>query len=308
VGSYILDALVQKNEICVIDNEYRGSNLDFLNKKYTINNKKNVRLEKADIRDQKKIAKIIEKFQPEIVFHLAAIAGVKTVLEDPLQVINVNLIASYNMAEIIAKTNSVKKIIYSSTSEVYGPTAYQLNEDAFTTQGTAYDPRWSYATSKMFTEHIFVALERQFGIKVAIGRLFNIYGPRQIGGGAINEFVTNALKNKPLVINDDGAQIRAWCYIDDCINGMLTIAEKGHGIYNIGNPRESLTTISLAKQIIKNTESKSKLIFKKIPYTDVRIRVPNTEKISKLGYIPKTDLNEGIRKVIKWKKSLNNDF
>lgn len=303
IGSYLLNSFIEQNEVCIIDNEYRGSNLNFLNKKQVSYNKKNLKFKKFDIRDKQKLSKSFNEFKPEIVFHLAAIAGVKTVLHDPIQVINVNLIGSYNLAEIISKTNSVEKIIYSSTSEVYGPTAYKLDEDSFTTQGTAYDPRWSYATSKMFAEHIFVALEKQFGIKLAIGRLFNVYGPRQIGGGAINEFVTKAMINKPLTINDDGTQIRAWCYVDDCVDGILAIAKKGHGIYNIGNPQESLTTIRLAKNIIEKTNSKSKIIFKKIPYTDVQIRVPNIEKISKLGYKPKIDLDEGILRFIQWKKS-----
>ena len=303
IGSHLLSSLLDKNKVCVIDNEYRGSNLGYVKKKYSTHYKKNVQLEKCDIRDKEKILEIFKKFEPEIVFHLAAIAGVKATLNDPLQVINVNSIACYNLSEIISKTNSVKKIIYSSTSEVGGPIDYQLDENAFTTQGTAYDSRWSYATSKLLTEHIFVALERKFNIDVSIARLFNVYGPRQIGDGAIHDFVTNAIMNKPLIIHNDGSQIRTWNYIDDCVDGLLIIAEKGKGIYNIGNPHELFTTISLAKQIIDYTNSKSQLIFKKIPYSDIQIRVPNIEKISKLGYKPEIDLKEGLSRYVHWIKS-----
>lgn len=303
VGSYLLENLIQKNQICIVDNEYRGSNFNYLKKKNSQLFQKNLSFERIDIVDKEKLSDVFSKFEPDIVFHLAGIAGVKTVLKDPLKVINVNLIGSYNLAEIASKSKSVKKIIYSSTSEVYGPTAYQLDEDSFTTQGTAYDPRWSYATSKLFAEHIFVAIQRQFGIPVSIGRLFNVYGPRQIGSGAIHEFTKNSILNKPLTIYDDGSQIRAWCYVDDCLNGLLLIAEKGNGIYNIGNPNESLTSIGLAKLIIDVTKSKSKLQYKKLNSSDVRVRVPNIKKIMKLGFLPKIDLREGLIQTAKWYKT-----
>lgn len=303
IGSYLVDNLISKNKICIVDNEYRGSNFDYLEKKNSKLFNKNLNFERIDIVDKEKLSHVFSKFEPDIVFHLAGIAGVKTVLNDPLKVINVNLIGSYNLAEIASKSKSIKKIIYSSTSEVYGPTAYQLDEDSFTTQGTAYDPRWSYATSKLTAEHIFVAIQRQFGIPVTIGRLFNIYGPRQIGSGAIHEFIKNSILNKPLTIYDDGAQIRAWCNVIDCLNGLLLITEKGNGIYNIGNPQEALTSIGLAKLVLDITKSKSKLQFKKLNSSDVKVRVPNIEKLVKLGYSPRVDLREGLIQTAKWYKT-----
>ena len=306
VGSYLLESLIKHNKICIIDNEYRGSNISYIKKTYPKEFKKNVQVAQIDIRNKDKLEKILKKFDPQIIFHLAGIAGVNTVISKPLEVIDVNLIGSYNLAIITPKINSLKKIIYTSTSEVYGPTAYQLDEDSFTTQGNAYDPRWSYSTSKLFAEHIFVAVEREYGVPVGIARLFNIYGPRQIGSGAIHEFVKKSIINKPLTIFDDGLQIRAWCYIDDCISGLRIIAEKGSGIYNIGSPSESLTSISLAELVVKLAKSKSKLQFKKLPYSDVRIRVPNIKKLSNLNYSPKVRLEEGLLNTIKWYKQTRN--
>lgn len=300
VGSYLTESLLKENELCIIDNEYRGSNIDYLKKTYDDQFKKNVKLIRSDIRDKEYLLKTLKFFKPDYIFHLAGIAGVSTVVKKPLEVIDVNLIGSYNLSIILPKIDSVKKLIYTSTSEVYGPTAYQLDEDSFTTQGTPHDPRWSYATSKLFAEHIFVAMEREYGVNVAIGRLFNIYGPRQIGSGAIHEFVKNAIKNNPLTIYGDGSQIRAWCYIDDCISGLRTIAVKGKGIYNIGNPHESLTSVSLARLVISISKSKSKLVHKKLDHSDVQIRVPHIEKISKLGYKPLTKLEDGLIKTINW--------
>jgi len=265
-----------------------------------MNLKKNIKFKKLDITNFKQLSSIIKSFKPQIIFHLAGIAGVSTVTNNPMRVIDVNFIGSYNLAKAVSNVNSVEKIIYTSTSEVYGNLAFQLKESDYTTQGPPNDQRWSYATSKLFAEHVFVALEKESGIKVAIPRLFNIYGPRQIGSGAIYEFVKNSLINKSLILYNDGSQIRAWCYIDDCIDALNLITQKGHGIFNVGNPYESLSTTSLANLIIDITKSKSKLIFKKLNTTDIRLRVPNIEKLSKLGYSPKFSIRSGLKNTFEW--------
>jgi len=305
IGSHLVETLLKDNQICIVDNEYRGSNLKYI-KKEDQKFAKNIQVENCDIRNEKKLVKIFKNFEPEIVFHLAGIAGVSTVYDRPLEVIDVNLMGSYNLVKAITQVGTVKKLVYSSTSEVYGPTAYQLKEDSFTTQGNAYDRRWSYSTSKIYAEHIFVAMERECGVNISIGRLFNVYGPKQIGDSAIHEFVKRAIGNKPLIIYDDGAQIRAWCYVQDCIRGLRLIAESGQGIYNIGNPYEALTTTALAKFVIDLLKSKSKLAHKKLGFSDVKVRVPNIEKISKLGYKPKIGLKDGLLKTAIWYKKLSN--
>jgi len=109
--------------------------------------------------------------------------------------------------------------------------------------------------------------------------------------------------NKPLTIYDDGSQIRAWCNVIDCLNGLLLIADKGNGIYNLGNPQEALTSIALAKLVLDITKSKSKIQFKKLNSSDVQVRVPNIKKLTKLGYSPKVDLREGLVQTAKWYKT-----
>ena len=304
IGSHLVESLIKNNTICIIDNEYRGSNSSYLKKQFPDDFKK-IKYYKLDITDQKKLKSAIKSFKPEIIFHLAGIAGVSTVMKNPMKVIDVNLIGSYNLAKSVSDIPSVKKIIYTSTSEVYGNLAFQLSEDDYTTQGSPYDQRWSYATSKLFAEHIFVALEKESGIKVAIPRLFNIYGPRQIGSGAIHEFIKNSINNKPLTLYNDGSQIRAWCYIDDCINALHLITKKGNGVFNIGNPYESLSTTSLANLILDLSKSQSKLIFKKLNTTDIRLRVPNIEKLRKLNYHPKFTLRAGLEKTFDWYSQIN---
>ena len=300
IGSYILENLINSNDIACFDNSYRGSNIDYLKKKYGKKLEQKIKLIKGDIRDIDLLKKSIKEFKPEIVFHLASLAGVQTIIKNPLETIEVNLFGSYNLISAILKS-SVKKVIYTSTSEVYGPTAYQLSEEENTVQGSPYHPRWSYATSKLFAEHLFVSMEREYGIPVAICRLFNIYGPRQIGGGAIHNFVVGAIKNKPLPIYGTGTEIRAWCYITDCIHGISLITKKGKGIYNIGHPFEGLTSYALALKIKEMSKSKSKLVFKPaLTYSDIAIRVPNIQKLQKLGYEPKVNLSEGLKNTIDW--------
>jgi len=120
IGSHLVESLIKNNSICIVDNEYRGSNISYLKEKFAKDFKKNIRSKKLDITDQSGLNKIIKDFQPEIIFHLAGIAGVSTVMKNPMKVIDVNLIGSYNLAKSASNVNSVKKIVYTSTSEVYG--------------------------------------------------------------------------------------------------------------------------------------------------------------------------------------------
>jgi len=300
IGSYIIENLINSNEIVCFDNSYRGSNINYLKNKYGKKFEQKIKLIQGDIRDVDLLKKSIKEFKPDIAIHLASLAGVQTIINNPFETIQVNLFGSNNLISAILKS-SVKKVIYTSTSEVYGPTAYQLSEEQNTVQGSPYHPRWSYATSKLFAEHLFVSMEREYGIPVAICRLFNIYGPRQIGEGAINNFIRAAIENKPLHIFGTGTEIRAWCYITDCIQGISLITGKGKGIYNIGHPYEGLTSYALALKIKELSKSKSKLIFKPASsYSDVAIRVPNIQKLQKLGYKPTVNLAEGLKNTIDW--------
>ena len=190
--------------------------------------------------------------------------------------------------------------------------ARHLFDDKYISQFTDYFGVWNdqqipetyshYSDIVMETllQKVKPVMEKESGIKVAIPRLFNIYGPRQIGSGAIHEFIKNSINNKALTLYNDGSQIRAWCYIDDCINALHIITKKGNGIFNIGNPYESLSTTSLANLILDITKSKSKLIFKKLNTTDIRLRVPNIEKLSKLGYHPKFPIRMGLTNTFEW--------
>lgn len=114
-----------------------------------------------------------------------------------------------------------------------------------------------------------------------------------------------ALRCEPLTVHGRGDQIRAWCYIDDCVEALLLLAEKGEGIYNIGNPQQALTTFMLAQKISEMTDSKSDIVMRDSKFADVYVRVPSIGRIEALGFKPRVSLEEGLKRTIEWYRSLN---
>ena len=239
----------------------------------------------------------------DIFIHMAAIAGVSTVVSKPSTTLKINLLGSYNALEACRKKD-VKRFIVFSTSEVYGPNVYQADEAGMTTLGPIGKPRWVYAMSKLASEFLADSYHREYGIKFTSARPFNVYGPRQIGEGAIHNFIVRALKNDPLIIHKPGSQIRSWCYVDDAVDAVEKILEndKSEGeVFNIGNPEATSTTLQTAETIKRISNSKSKIEFKELKYPEVNIRVPSIEKARRiLGFSPKVSLEQGIRKTIDW--------
>ncbi|MGH9142268.1 MAG: NAD-dependent epimerase/dehydratase family protein, partial [Vicinamibacterales bacterium] len=135
-------------------------------------------------------------------------------------------------------------------------------------------------------------------------RPFNVYGPRQVGDGAIRGMIIQALQNLPLTLYNDGTQIRAWCFVEDFVDGVLRCAENpeavGHA-FNLGNPQGTITNLGLAEMIVRLTNSKSTIVFKPHPGPEVDLRVPSIEKaMTLLGYEPKVSLEAGIARTIPW--------
>jgi nucleoside-diphosphate-sugar epimerase len=292
IGSYIVEKLWNKSKITIYDNLSRNS-LQYLDE--TI--KDNIKIINGDILDTKSLCNAMKDI--DVVFHLAAIAGVENVVNKPMETMEVNLIGTYNVIKC-AIESKVKKIIFSSTSEVYGPHVYLAKEFDKTTQGPPLDPRWSYSISKLASEHLLINASRKYGFKVKIARLFNVYGPRQTGEGAIRNFIWNAIKNEPLIIYGNGLQVRAWCYVTDAVDGLMLLANNEEDnliVVNIGNPNEACTINYLAKKVIEIVGSRSEI--KRVPsrITDVDLRIPDISLAETLlGYKPKVSLEEGIKR------------
>ena len=246
------------------------------------------------------------------VIHLASIAGVDTVMNNPVPTMNVNLIGTMNVLETALAHGEIERIVHFSTSEVFGRHAYNVTEGDVTSLGAVGEARWTYAVSKLATEHLCFTYYKQHHLPTCSVRPFNIYGPRQVGEGAIHHFTLRALREEPLRVHNDGSQIRSWCYIDDIVEGTLLVLSHleapGHS-FNIGNPRSTITIYNLARDIIRLTGSTSPIQLVDWPYADVELRIPNTDKARRLlGFEPTVDLEEGLARTIDWYRSqLNTD-
>lgn len=297
IGTKLAERLVDQNEIIIYDNLHRNAIAGTGLREHP-----NVQFVKGDVLDGERVA--VAMRGSNLVVHLAAIAGVNTVLEMPVTTMKVNIIGTYNVLEAALKEKGTERFIDFSTSEVFGTYAYNVREGDVTTLGAVGGARWTYAVGKLATEHLAHTYHKQYGFPALSIRPFNIYGPGQVGEGAIQVFIRRALQGQDLEIHNGGGQIRAWCYVDDIVDGILLCLEKpeavGHA-FNIGNPRSVCTIYNLARQIVQLSASKSKIVFTQRDYPDVELRIPNVDKARQLlGYEPKIDLEEGLLRTIEW--------
>jgi UDP-glucose 4-epimerase len=221
----------------------------------------------------------------------------------------VNMIGTYNVLEAaLAARETVERVIEFSTSEVFGTYAFKVDETHVTTQGSVGEARWTYAVSKLAGEHMGRAYYDEFGVPLVSVRPFNVYGPGQIGGGAIRAFIEAALDGRDLVIHGDGSQIRAWCYVDDMVEGALLCLEHPDApgeSFNIGNARSAVTIFvtifDLASRIKRLTGCSGEIRFQPLHYTDVELRIPNVDKARQvLGFDAQVELDDGLSRTIAW--------
>jgi UDP-glucose 4-epimerase len=237
--------------------------------------------------------------------HLAAIAGVDHVLQNPVETMRVNLIGTYNALEAASATReTLERFIDISTSEVFGARAYRVEESHDTTIGSVGEARWTYAVSKLAGEYMAHAYMKQYGLPTVALRPFNVYGPGQVARGAMMAFIEAAVAGEDLVIHGDGSQVRAWCFIDDMVEALMRVLEReeavGH-VFNVGNARSVVTVVELAQRVIRVSGSSSQLLFRPLHYKDVEMRIPNVDKAKRLlDWEATVDLDEGLERTIAW--------
>jgi nucleoside-diphosphate-sugar epimerase len=297
IGTTLAGRLVDQNDIVILDNYHRNA------LRHThLSVHPNVKVIRGDVTDPDAAHAAAEGC--EIIVHLAAIAGVDTVLRMPVETMKVAILGTYNMLEAARRQPRLERFVDFSTSEVFGAYAYNVREADLTSLGAVGEARWTYAVSKLATEHLAHNYHKQFRIPAVSVRPFNIYGPGQIGEGAIHRFIVQALRNEDITIHNDGSQIRAWCYVDDMAAGLLACLERDEAVgqaFNIGNPRSVVTIYNLAMQIVRLSGSRSKISFVPWDQTDVELRIPNIEKARRLlGYEPQVDLEDGLQRTIQW--------
>jgi nucleoside-diphosphate-sugar epimerase len=245
----------------------------------------------------------------DIVVHLAAIAGQNIAWKLPREVMEVNIIGTYNVLNAMVEHN-VKHIVFSSTSEVYGSSVDNAKEDEPMMEGPPQEIRWMYANSKLACENFLFAYKLKYDFKITILRYFNIYGEGQDKTGhtgALGIFVRKALAGEPITINNDGKQVHTWCHVDDCVKGTLLAMEKPEAegeVFNIGNIATKMTIKDLAEKVVEVTGSKVDLEYVKMEKPDIVMRVPNVEKAKNvLGFEAKVGIDEGITRVAEWHKN-----
>jgi len=314
IGSYLVEALLSMGHIVtIVDDMSTGT----YNNIKPFKKDKNFSFVLGTILDQNLMMKLVSKCDQ--VFHLAAVVGVKHVMENPVDTIRTNTIGTENILHYCAKYN--KKVLIASTSEVYGKAMKikkgnaGLKESDDSLFGATHIRRWSYATSKALDEFLSLAYYQEKKLPVVIVRFFNTVGPRQLGeyGMVIPIFVHKALLGDTLPVFGDGNQRRSFTYVGDVVKGIIKLMDtkKAEGqVINIGNSDE-ITINELAKLVIKITKSKSQIEY--IPYEkaygigfeDMSRRKPDISKINKMiGFKPSISIEEIVEQVVTYMKSI----
>jgi nucleoside-diphosphate-sugar epimerase len=297
IGSHITERLAGNNEVVVFDTLRRNALAPA-----GLDRHPNVKIVVGDVTDAAAVRQAMQGC--DAVVHMASIAGVDTVLKNPVLTMRVSLLGTMNVLEAALAVGGVKRLIDFSTSEVFGRYAYNVTEWDATTLGAVGEARWTYAVAKLATEHLAMNYWKQHALPTCSIRPFNIYGPRQVGEGAVHHFILRALRGEPLQVHNDGAQIRAWCYVDDIVDGILLALTREEAIghaFNIGNPRSTLTIYALAKEILRLASSPSRIEYVPWKQADVELRIPNLDKARELlAFRPKVDLEEGLLRTVLW--------
>lgn len=303
IANTLIKQYIEDNKIIVYDNFHRdtltGSGLS---------NHPNIKIIKGDVLDFPLLRDSMAG--ADIVVHAAGIAGIDTVIKNPVTTMRVNMIGTANALEAALINKVSDRFIDFSTSEVFGSMAFRSSEEDATVSGSAGEARWTYAVSKLAGEHLAHAYYSQFKLPVVTVRPFNVYGPGQTGEGAIQIFIKRALQNQDIKIDGDGNQIRAWCYVDDFVDCLIRCIEDpkaiGHS-FNLGNARAVITILGLAQTVLRVMGSSSKIIFEPPLSADIAIRIPSVKKANDiLGFKAKVDLEEGILKTAEWMKNIYN--
>lgn len=293
IGKTLAERLVEQNELVVFDNMSRNALANS-----PIRNHKNLKVVEGDVLDIDSVRREIKG--AEIVVHCAGIAGIDTVAKRPTRTMWVNMVGSANVLEASSELPACERVVCFSTSEVFGQHALNSSESDKTVIGAVGEARWTYAVSKLAEEHLAIAYFKERGLPCSVVRPFNIYGPGQVGEGALKIFVERALRNEPLQIHGDGTQIRAWCYVEDMVEGLTIAMQHPNAVgesFNVGNARSIETIYGLANTVIRVLGSESKIEFVRRDYADVELRIPSVTKARELlGFEAKVGLDEGLRR------------
>ena len=241
----------------------------------------------------------IPHYQVDLIYNLACPASPIHYQMDPIKTMKTSVLGTYNIIDLALLENA--KIIFSSTSEIYGDPLEHPQKETYWGHVNPIGIRSCYDEGKRCSETILLDFHKFQKLNISIARIFNTYGPNMMAedGRVVSNFIISALNNKDIVINGDGRQTRSFCYVDDTVKALISLASLDDvGPFNIGNPNE-ITIKELSEIIIRLTNSKSKISFFPLPEDDPLKRKPDISKAkNKFGWKPSVNLEDGLKKTI----------
>ena len=296
VCSHLADTLFEKNhDLILLDNLLTGNknNIEHL-LEY-----KNVKFIQHDVQDHIDISEEID-----FIFHFASAASPIAYQENPVNTLKAGSIGTINTLGLAKVKNA--DYLLASTSEIYGDPEVSPQSEEYWGNVNPNGERSMYDEAKRFAEAATATYSRTYNLKTKVVRIFNTYGPRmQLSDGrVVTNFIVQALKGQDITVYGDGSQTRSFSYVQDTVNGIVSLMESEHNdVFNIGNPNE-ITINELASKIIEITNSNSKLINKDLPQDDPKQRKPDITKAKTLlNWEPKVKLEDGLTKTIDWVSS-----
>jgi UDP-glucose 4-epimerase len=308
IGSHLVEALLAAGRrVLAIDDLSTGnlSNLD------AVRDHPNLHLVLDSVRNEERFAALLA--EADEVYHLAAVVGVRLVMEEPERTVSTNLDPCAFLLKHLA--SQPRPVFLASTSEVYGKNPKMpLHEDDDLLLGPTTRSRWVYACSKAIEEYLALAEHRRSGLPVVIGRFFNVVGPRQVGryGMVLPRFIDQALSGGPVVVHDDGQQVRCFAHVSDIVRAVMQLVAtpeaRGH-VFNLGSDAP-VTIRQLAETVVRLIDPHVKI--EHISYEhafgdgfeDIRCRIPDLSRVRQaIGYRPRHGLEDVVREIIAWRKS-----
>ena len=291
LGSHLCERLLNEGcDVLCVDNFYTGSKRNI---EYLIGNPY-FELLRHDITFPLYV-------EVDEIYNLACPASPIHYQNDPVQTTKVNVHGSINMLGLAKRITA--KILQASTSEVYGDPTVHPQPETYHGNVNCIGPRSCYDEGKRCAETLFFDYFRQHKLKIKVARIFNTYGPRMHlnDGRVVSNFIIQALRGKPLTIFGDGTQTRSFCYVDDLIEGLIRLMGSDDdvtGPINLGKPGE-FTILELAQKVIQLSNSKSEVVFMKLPADDPRQRRPDITMARKiLEWEPEVELEDGLKRTI----------
>lgn len=307
IGSHLTERLLaQGHQVTVLDNlsTGRAANLQ------AVEGHPKLRIINGSITDQIALADAVRG--TDTIYHMAAAVGVKLVADNPVLTIETNIYPTEFLLRLAVQGG--QRVYLASTSEAYGKNPKEVwNEEDDLVFGPTSKPRWAYGASKAIDEFLAIAYHKMHGLKVVCGRFFNVVGPRQVGnyGMVVPRFVDQALNGGPLVVYDDGSQVRCFAHVQEVVDCVIeltnTPAAEGR-IFNIGSD-QAVSVLQLARTVIEKVNPQVQIEF--MPYVqaygenfeDVQRRVPCVDRLANtIGHAPGMKLSQILDDVIAWKR------